>query len=52
MIQSTRNQQPHQRADLWDKVRITGVILDLGDYSTANHRRVGVPPNFGDVLGS
>ena len=52
MIHSTRNQRTHQSADLWDKVRVTGVILDLGDDATSDHRRVGVPPNLGDVFGS
>ena len=51
MIHSTRNQQPHQSADLFDKMRVTGVILDLGDDATANHRRVSVPPDFGDMFG-
>jgi hypothetical protein len=47
---STRNQPPSESADLWDKVRVTGVILDLGDDPTSDHRRVGVPPDFSDVL--
>jgi hypothetical protein len=47
---STRNQPPSESADLFDKVRVTGVILDLGDDATANHRRVSVPPYFSHVL--
>ena len=32
--------------------RVTGIILDLGDDATADNRRVGVLPNFGDVFRS